>query len=128
MLYFTDNYYLLPLDKATRGVFNTSTGNCTMLILHSITVQYGQSIVNVSIVAQGSDFIISHAKEIPPTKEKHLECEYVQDRWIKKGGVNWKGKNHVAITFLAFHQLYMLVSISKVHFLSELLQLLILVT
>ena len=95
---------ILPLDKkAARGVLNASTGNGTMLIHHGITVQYEQSMVNVSIVPQSGDAVISLVNVIPPTAGKRLECKYVRDKWIRKGGIDCRGQNPAVVTFLASH-------------------------
>ena len=80
---------ILPLDK--KGTHNILKGFKVyrkMMFNHNITVQYGQSFVNVSFKPQSSDLVISKVKVTSATNQNCADCENVGNNWIKKGRIN----------------------------------------
>ena len=93
---------ILPLDeKATHNISKGSTYHRKMIINHNITVQHGQSFVNVSFLPQSSDLVISKVKLISATNQNYSECENVRDKWIKRGRIHCHG--NVAVSFMAIN-------------------------
>ncbi|PFX17691.1 Polycystin-2 [Stylophora pistillata] len=93
---------ILPLDKKTTDkILKGSTYYRRMKINHNITVQYGQSFVNVSFMPQSSDLVISKVKVISATTQNYSECENVRDKWIKRGRIHCNG--NVAVSFMAIN-------------------------
>lgn len=93
---------ILPLDKkATHNILKGFKVYRKMMINHNITVQYGQSFVNVSFKPQSSDLVISKVKVTSATNQNYADCENVGDNWIKKGRINCDG--NVAVSFLAVY-------------------------
>ena len=80
---------ILPLDKkATHNILKGFKVYRKMMINHNITVQYGQSFVNVSFKPQSSDLVISKVKVTSATNQNYADCENVGNNWIKIGRIN----------------------------------------
>lgn len=66
---------ILPLDKkATHNILKGFKVYRKMMINHNITVQYGQSFVNVSFKPQSSDLVISKVKVTSATNQNYADC------------------------------------------------------
>ncbi|KAJ7382455.1 hypothetical protein OS493_034892 [Desmophyllum pertusum] len=99
---------LLPLNKETPvHTMYKAVGKRGTRIHHNISVQFGQSIVNISIIPQGNDISVSRVKVIQPneiaTKERRLACTHRQGKWLHRGSIACKGKTHITVTFLALY-------------------------
>lgn len=90
---------ILPLDKkATHNILKGFKVYRKMMINHNITVQYGQSFVNVSFKPQSSDLVISKVKVTSATNQNYADCENVGNNWIKKGRINCD--SNVAVSYV----------------------------
>ena len=98
----------VPLNQATpHNTAKTSFAKLGVLKQHNVTVQHGQSVVDISIVPRDNRVTISYLQvsqlsEISPQK-RPLKCVRVRGKWLHKENITCRGTTNVTISFNAFY-------------------------
>lgn len=94
---------LLPWQPITYHSSNLSFVRLGSSRRHSISVQHGHSVVEISIVSYGDDFVIPYVRVSPPvelsTQFGPPECKLVQGKWLDSGNITCVGKTNLTINF-----------------------------
>ena len=94
---------LLPLNRQTSHPVNVSLGADRALRHHKIGTLYENSMVEIWIILEESDVVVSSIIVAEPLKTSPpFECKQVRGAWLNSGRIACEGKNQIKISFTAF--------------------------